>query len=249
MRVRCERVLNRSCSRIGKYSLDVRPSHITTALALLKDHAAPTRPNRLPPRLLLNAAAARAVSFTLSPLLDHSVSPYPTAERRGRWLRHGAGLLLRAKLLFIAAIIAGSPVAYRRALPAAVHPFNSRKGWTADMPKIILVLLMTACATSPLATRKRTLESQRRKFEIACYNVITGRTFSAANVTFSIAVARTDQADNIPEREFVMAIAMGPAFVREMNATGTMRFLASTSRSPRSRPLVARDPFGEGQWN
>ena len=43
-------------------------------------------------------------------------------------------------------------------------------------------------------------------------------------MTFSIAVARTDQADNILEREFVMAMAMGPAFVRGKKATGTMRF-------------------------
>ena len=68
----------------------------------------PRRPVQtdLPPRLLLNAAAARAVSFTLSPcLINFSVSVSPTQQRRERWLRHGEGLLLRAKLLFIADII------------------------------------------------------------------------------------------------------------------------------------------------
>jgi hypothetical protein len=47
-------------------------------------------------------------------------------------------------------------------------------------PKIILVLLLTACATSPIATRKADAREPAAQDEIACYNVITGRTFSAA---------------------------------------------------------------------
>ena len=60
-----------SIAPIGKYSVDKRPSHSTTALALLvaMRSTTPRRPAQtdLPPRLLLNVAAARAVSFTLSP--------------------------------------------------------------------------------------------------------------------------------------------------------------------------------------
>ena len=45
----------------------------------------PRRPVQtdLPPRLLLNVAAARAVSFTLSPCLINFVSPYPPSHSRG----------------------------------------------------------------------------------------------------------------------------------------------------------------------
>jgi hypothetical protein len=68
-----------SIARIGKYSIDIRPSHRTTALALLVAMRK-TTPRRsvqtdLPPRLLPNVAAARAVSFTLSPcLINFSLS-------------------------------------------------------------------------------------------------------------------------------------------------------------------------------
>jgi hypothetical protein len=47
------------------------------------------------------------------------------------------------------------------------------------MPKIILILLLTASTTSSIATMKADAEQAVRD-EIACYNVITGRTFSAA---------------------------------------------------------------------
>jgi hypothetical protein len=47
------------------------------------------------------------------------------------------------------------------------------------MPKIILILLLTASTTSSIATKKADAEQAVRD-EIACYNVITGRTFSAA---------------------------------------------------------------------
>ena len=77
-----------SIAPIGKYSLDIRPSHSTTASVLLVVMRK-TTPRRavqiaLPPRLLLNAAAARAVSFTLSPcLINFNVSVTPnTAEVR-----------------------------------------------------------------------------------------------------------------------------------------------------------------------
>ena len=77
-----------SIAPIGKYSLDIRPSHSTTASVLLVVMRK-TTPRRavqiaLPPRLLLNAAAARAVSFTLSPcLINFSLSVTPnTAEAR-----------------------------------------------------------------------------------------------------------------------------------------------------------------------
>ena len=68
-----------SIAPIGKYSLDIRPSHSTTASVLLVVMRK-TTPRRavqiaLPPRLLLNAAAERAVSFTLSPcLINFSLS-------------------------------------------------------------------------------------------------------------------------------------------------------------------------------
>jgi hypothetical protein len=48
------------------------------------------------------------------------------------------------------------------------------------MPKIILMLLLTACTTSPIATKKADAREPAVQDEIACYNVITGRTFSAA---------------------------------------------------------------------
>ncbi len=72
-----------SIAPIGKYSLDIRPSHSTTASVLLvvMRKTTPRRPVQtdLPPRLLLNAAAARAVSFTLSPcLINFSLSVSPS---------------------------------------------------------------------------------------------------------------------------------------------------------------------------
>ena len=72
---------------IGTTSVDFRPSHSTTALALLvaMRKTTPRRPAQtdLPPRLLLNAAAARALSFTLSPcLINVSVSVPPKTQRR-----------------------------------------------------------------------------------------------------------------------------------------------------------------------
>jgi hypothetical protein len=47
------------------------------------------------------------------------------------------------------------------------------------MPKTILMLLLTACAASTVATRKADAREPAEQDEIACYNVITGRTFSA----------------------------------------------------------------------
>ena len=75
-----------SIAPIAKYSLDIRPTHSTTASALLAvmRKTTPCRPVQtdLPPRLLLNAAAARAVSFTLSPfLINFSVSVIPNHSR------------------------------------------------------------------------------------------------------------------------------------------------------------------------
>jgi hypothetical protein len=77
-----------SIARIGTYSLDIRPSHSTTALALLVVmlRTTPRRPLQtdLPPRLLLNVATARAVSFTLSPcLINFSFSVSPCYSRGG----------------------------------------------------------------------------------------------------------------------------------------------------------------------
>ena len=48
------------------------------------------------------------------------------------------------------------------------------------MRKIILTCLLTACTTSPIATKKADARELAAQDEIACYNVITGRTFSAA---------------------------------------------------------------------
>jgi hypothetical protein len=48
------------------------------------------------------------------------------------------------------------------------------------MPKTILMLLLTACTISPIATKKADAREPAVQDEIACYNVITGRTFSAA---------------------------------------------------------------------
>ena len=42
------------------------------------------------------------------------------------------------------------------------------------------MLLLTACTTSPIATKKADAREPAVQDEIACYNVITGRTFSAA---------------------------------------------------------------------
>lgn len=68
-----------SIARIGKYSLDVRPSHSTTALALLAVMRKTTPPRsvqtNLPLHALSKAAAARPLSFTLSPCLINVVSP------------------------------------------------------------------------------------------------------------------------------------------------------------------------------
>jgi hypothetical protein len=114
--------------RIGTVSTDFRPSHSTIALALLVVMRS-TTPRRsvqsiLPGRLLLlNAAAARAVTFTLSPRLiifspTHNAAPaeyFGWAALLTRWSpaplvreRPEAVLLLRAKLLLIAARIAAA---------------------------------------------------------------------------------------------------------------------------------------------
>ena len=42
------------------------------------------------------------------------------------------------------------------------------------------MLLLTACATSSIAPKKAAAQEPAAQDEIACYNVITGRTFSAA---------------------------------------------------------------------
>ena len=70
------------------------------------------------------------------------------------------------------------PTAERCPLSTSVQ-FRGEDGF-ADMPKIILVLLLTASATSPIATTKADARELAAQDEIACYNVITGRTFSAA---------------------------------------------------------------------
>ena len=110
-----------SMLRIGRSSGDLRPSHRTITLALLAVTRS-TTPHRSvqsswPGRmLLLNAAAAREVSFTLSPRLIifnarfsqpnklagrrclRSHPPAPLVRERSE-----RGLVIRAKLLFVAA--------------------------------------------------------------------------------------------------------------------------------------------------
>lgn len=49
-----------------------------------------------------------------------------------------------------------------------------------EMTKIILALLLTVCSTLLIAAKKADAREPAAKDEIACYNVITGRTFSAA---------------------------------------------------------------------
>jgi len=46
-------------------------------------------------------------------------------------------------------------------------------------------------------------------------------------VTFALAVARTDQADSFLEFKVIMAMAMGPAFVREKKARATMSLIVN----------------------
>jgi hypothetical protein len=46
------------------------------------------------------------------------------------------------------------------------------------------MLLLTACAASPIATRKADAREPAAQVEIACYNVIAGRTFSVAECDF-----------------------------------------------------------------
>jgi hypothetical protein len=54
------------------------------------------------------------------------------------------------------------------------------------MSKIILMLLLTAYAILPIATKKAHAREPAAQDEIACYNVITGRTFSAAECDFLV---------------------------------------------------------------
>ena len=105
-----------SMLRIGRSSGDLRPSHRTITLALLAVTRS-TTPHRSvqsswPGRMLLNAAAAREVSFTLSPRLIifnarfsqpnklagrrclRSHPPAPLVRERSE-----RGLVIRAKLL------------------------------------------------------------------------------------------------------------------------------------------------------
>jgi hypothetical protein len=48
------------------------------------------------------------------------------------------------------------------------------------MPKVILTLLLATCATSFIAFNTAKAREPAAQDDIACYNVITGRTFSAA---------------------------------------------------------------------
>jgi hypothetical protein len=48
------------------------------------------------------------------------------------------------------------------------------------MQKIILMLLLTACTASAIATNEAIAQKPAEQDKVACYNVITGRTFSAA---------------------------------------------------------------------
>lgn len=48
------------------------------------------------------------------------------------------------------------------------------------MPKFNLILLLTACTIFPVATTTAAPREAAVQDEIACYNVITGRTFSAS---------------------------------------------------------------------
>ena len=88
-----------STLRIGRSSGDLRPSHRTITLALLAVTRS-TTPHRsvqsiLPGRLLLlNAAAARAVSLTLSPRLTILSRP---AERTARGSRSRRRITQQAK--------------------------------------------------------------------------------------------------------------------------------------------------------
>lgn len=81
------------------------------------------------------------------------------------------------------------------------------------MPKIILALLLTAWTTSPIATKKRSLESEQRKTKLPATTGSPVAPSVQPNVTFAFAVARTDQADSFLEFKVIMAMAMGPAFV------------------------------------
>jgi len=54
------------------------------------------------------------------------------------------------------------------------------------MLKIILTLMLTACATSLIATGKADARESGMEDEVACYNVITGRTFTAAECNLRV---------------------------------------------------------------
>jgi hypothetical protein len=54
------------------------------------------------------------------------------------------------------------------------------------MLKIILTLMLTACATSLIATVKAGARESSMEDEVACYNVITGRTFTAAECNLRV---------------------------------------------------------------
>ena len=88
------------------------------------------------------------------------------------------------------------------------------------MPKIILALLLTAWTTSPIATKKRTLESEQRKTKLPATTGSPVAPSVQPNVTFAFAVARTDQADSFLEFKVIMAMAMGPAFVPQKTGIG-----------------------------
>jgi hypothetical protein len=91
------------------------------------------------------------------------------------------------------------------------------------MQKIILMLLLTACTASAIATNKAIAQKPAVQDKVACYNVITGRTFSAAECDLAFAVARTDQPDSFLEFKVIMAMAMGPHLAREKKAKATVR--------------------------
>lgn len=78
------------------------------------------------------------------------------------------------------------------------------------MPKIILIWLLTACATLPIATAKAAPRGAAVQDEIACYNVITGRTFAAAECSLRTCRGRDGAGRPFPGTQVLYGDGYGP---------------------------------------
>lgn len=116
------------------------------------------------------------------------------------------------------------------------------------MTRIILMLLLTACANSANA------QVPAAQDQIACYNVITGRVFSAIECGLLVCRGTDGSGKQFSGNQVRYGGVSGPAFVREPMAKRTMRFcvisvLASWKAEESLSKLFHRRIARKRMWN